>query len=72
MMNLLLLALAKLLIFNRWGILVHQQSSGTPSWDGYYNGELTPGVYVYKINYRGRSMAGPVEGEESGSITLLR
>jgi gliding motility-associated-like protein len=62
----------ELLIFNRWGILVHQQSSGTPSWDGYYNGELTPGVYVYKINYRGRSMAGPVEGKESGSLTLLR
>jgi gliding motility-associated-like protein len=62
----------ELLIFNRWGILVHQQSSGTPSWDGYYNGELTPGVYVYKINYRGRSMAGSVEGKESGSLTLLR
>jgi gliding motility-associated-like protein len=62
----------ELLIFNRWGTLVYEQRSGTPSWDGYYNGELTPGVYVYKINYRGRSMAGPVEGKESGSITLLR
>jgi gliding motility-associated-like protein len=62
----------ELLIFNRWGILVHQQSSGTPSWDGYFNGELTPGVYVYKINYRGRSMAGPVEGKESGTLTLIR
>ena len=62
----------ELLIFNRWGTLVYEQSEGTPSWDGYYNGELTPGVYVYKINYRGRSMDGAVEGKESGSITLLR
>jgi gliding motility-associated-like protein len=62
----------ELLIFNRWGTLVYEQSSGTPSWDGYYNGELTPGVYVYKINYRGRSMDGSVEGKESGSLTLLR
>ena len=62
----------ELLIFNRWGTLVYEQSAGTPSWDGYYNGELTPGVYVYKINYRGRSMAGAVEGKESGTLTLIR
>ena len=61
-----------LLIFNRWGELVHEQNSGQPSWDGYYKGELRPGVYVYKINYRGRSMAGSVEGKESGTLTLLR
>ncbi len=51
---------------------MHQQSSGRTSWDGYDNGELTPGVYVYKINYRGRSMAGSVEGKESGTLTLIR
>ena len=62
----------ELLIFNRWGTMVYEQSSGTPSWDGYYNGELTPGVYVYKINYRGRSMDGAVEGKESGTLTLIR
>ncbi len=62
----------ELLIFNRWGTLVYDQSSGTPSWDGYYNGELTPGVYVYKLNYRGQSMAGAVEGKESGTLTLIR
>ena len=62
----------ELLIFNRWGTLVYEQSAGTPSWDGYYNGELTSGVYVYKINYRGRSMAGAVEGKESGTLTLIR
>jgi len=61
----------ELLIFNRWGTLVYEQSAGTPSWDGYYNGELTPGVYVYQIYYRGRSMAGTVEGKESGTLTLI-
>jgi|GEM_PF-1205867 len=54
-------------IFNRWGELIHSES--TP-WDGSYNGEAQPiGTYIYVIEYRDDT------GEtfvEKGHFSLIR
>ncbi len=40
----------ELLIFNRWGELIHTSNNPTTGWDGYYNGmEVQSDVYVWKI-----------------------
>ena len=61
-------------IFNRWGALVYEEQSVTPSmlegWDGRYKGEdLNPSVFVYfaELKY----LDGRVEVIK-GDVTLMR
>jgi len=40
-------------IFNRWGELVYETSSGKP-WNGYYKGvPAAPGLYQYQMDIMG-------------------
>ncbi len=61
-------------IFNRWGQLVFSAKNQNETWDGKYNGELSPiGVYIWKAKYQYK-----IEGkgseihEESGTVTLIK
>ncbi|MBR9859148.1 PKD domain-containing protein [bacterium] len=39
-------------IYNRWGELLYETDSPTPSWDGYYQGaRVQQGTYFYMITY---------------------
>lgn len=57
-------------IYNRWGQLLYQSQSQTPSWDGSVNGELaSDGTYFYVLTYMDEA------GEErrfQGSFTVVR
>jgi gliding motility-associated-like protein len=57
-------------IFNRWGQLLYQSHSQTPSWDGSVNGQLaSDGTYYYILTYQDEA------GEQrrfQGSLTVVR
>ena len=60
-------------IFDRWGNMVMQSNSLTPSWDGNFNTKECPsGVYLYtfQIEYMERGKA--ISTILSGDITLIR
>jgi gliding motility-associated-like protein len=58
-----------MLIFDRWGELLFENSDPTIGWDGTYKGErCRQGVYVYLIKYR--SSIGEMI-EQKGTVTLL-
>lgn len=56
-----------LLVYNRWGALVHESSGVGKQWDGKTNGQdLSPGVYYFIVNYEitcGTSGAVEAKGE---------
>jgi gliding motility-associated-like protein len=68
---------AELMIFDRWGELVHSGKDGDAWWDGKVNGNpVQDGVYIWKVKYRfyentEHSVQSP-EYEEVGHVTLLR
>jgi gliding motility-associated-like protein len=56
-------------IFDRWGTMIYESYSQTPSWNGYYLGSVAlPGVYVYYIE-----STCPITGNiiKAGNITIL-
>jgi gliding motility-associated-like protein len=57
-------------IYNRWGQLLYQSQSQTPSWDGSVNGQLaSDGTYYYVLTYQDEA------GEQrryQGSLTVVR
>ncbi len=71
------LSTAELLIFDRWGELIHSGKDGEAFWDGKANGEpVQDGVYVWKVKYRfyedtHHTTQSP-EYEEVGHVTLIR
>lgn len=62
-----------LMIFDRWGLLVHASDDASVTWDGTFHGEAVPdGVYVWKVRYRTMTDAGAVGRELIGHVTVLR
>lgn len=57
-----------IIIFNRWGRKVYENTKYDNSWNGVNNGggELAAGVYYYVLKYNGGSK------EEKGFITLMK
>ncbi|MCD4734760.1 MAG: gliding motility-associated C-terminal domain-containing protein, partial [Bacteroidales bacterium] len=61
----------KLVIFNRWGSLVHEMNNLNDAWNGKSNGvECAEGVYfwVFECNYGANDLKKTLKG----SVTLLR
>jgi hypothetical protein len=61
----------ELVILNRWGNIVNEQTSATPAWDGKLQdgSEANDGLYFYK--YKATGLDGStLEGH--GSLTLIR
>jgi PKD repeat protein len=60
----------RLMVFDRWGLMVFETKNPAEGWDGYYRNELCPqGVYVWKVR------AVFDDGNEVvkvGDVTLLR
>jgi|GEM_PF-2154863 len=63
----------QLQIFDRWGALLYESQTPTNGWDGQHRELLmSPGVYVWRMEWTSSSCAGGSRGEEGGSITLVR
>ncbi len=58
----------KLLIFNRWGKIVYEKEPYIPANDRWDGEGLPDGTYFYIIKFQGYLS----EGEQKGSITILR
>lgn len=57
-------------IFDRWGEVIFTSKDPGSTWDGTYNGVLSPsGLYAYRVGYR---LPYQERKEVTGSITLLR
>jgi len=60
----------KMIIYNKWGIVLYESSSQDKGWDGKHNGDDQPaGVYMYiftGITFNGT----PVQ--LGGNVTLVR
>ncbi len=64
----------KMVIFNRWGVIMATLNSIEEKWDGRYKGTLcADGVYYYEAVYEeiGRDLY-PVQRKVHGSVTLVR
>jgi len=45
-------ATAKIIVWNRWGLLIYENDQYRNDWDGKYNGETVPsGTYWYNIDF---------------------
>ena len=59
-----------MLIYDRWGELIHETYDITTPWDGYYKGNLVQkGVYTYEI------MVAELNGKKHryrGHVTVVR
>ena len=57
-------------IFDRWGTMLYEEYSTTPSWDGTIGGDriASPGVYVYYIESRCATSGNMIK---TGNITIL-
>ena len=63
----------QLMIFDRWGSLVHSSQDQKEGWDGLIEGKAANfGVYVYLIQYSFEDQGEVFEQTVSGDITLLR
>jgi gliding motility-associated-like protein len=59
----------KMLIYNRWGVLVYETNSNLP-WDGKYQGEIClDGVYVWAVFYKALN---GIDQTVRGKVTLIR
>jgi gliding motility-associated-like protein len=62
---------SRLAIFNRWGVLIHEDIGFNPSWDGYIDGKLAKNdLYVWK--YSGREKCGEEEVNLTGHVVLIK
>ncbi|MBK8497291.1 MAG: gliding motility-associated C-terminal domain-containing protein [Flavobacteriales bacterium] len=62
-----------LMVFDRWGLLIHSANDPSITWDGTFGGQPVPdGVYVWKVRYRTMTDAGAVGRELIGHVTVLR
>lgn len=63
--------LKELLVFNRWGQLVHASTEPTDKWDGTYMAKTVPdGTYFYVLRWLDRCSG--ATREQRGHVTLLR
>jgi gliding motility-associated-like protein len=64
-------AQVKLVIYNRWGEKLYENTELHPEWDGTYNGKLSQsGMYYYMLSFRGKS--DNVAKNINGIIHLMR
>ena len=57
----------EVIIFNRWGDILYEQSPYTEPWDGTYNGKPVPeATYYYVINLPSHNTV------RNGPLTVLR
>lgn len=62
-----------MLIYNRWGQLVHESQNISYGWDGYVNGEpATPGTYYFTVVYKDFVVVNADRFFTRGSFTLIR
>ena len=60
----------ELLIFNRWGELIHTWRTGDPAWDGTYGGAACPiGIYAYRAEAH---FANGARSRRIGHVALVR
>ena len=60
-----------LMIFNRWGELIHETKGREPRWDGRINGAMAKNdVYVWKLS--ARLKCGWEDADFIGHVTLIR
>jgi gliding motility-associated-like protein len=61
----------RLTIFDRWGVIIHEDSGLYPSWDGKIKGEYAPNdVYVWK--YYARTKCGYEDMSQVGHVSVIR
>ena len=57
-------------VYNRWGVKIHEITSPSGFWDGYYNGkESDSGVYNFYLEF---TFGSGEKGSRKGTITLIR
>ena len=57
-------------IYNRWGVKIHEITSPSGFWDGYYNGKVSEsGVYNFHLDF---TFASSEKGSRQGTIRLIR
>jgi gliding motility-associated-like protein len=60
----------RMLIYNRWGVIIFSSTDSEIGWDGTTNGqEASPGAYVYQVNFtdsNNRSF------QRTGTLVLIR
>ncbi|HRH39735.1 MAG TPA: gliding motility-associated C-terminal domain-containing protein, partial [Flavobacteriales bacterium] len=71
------IATIELMIFNRWGELIHQGKDEKALWDGTAGGStVQDGIYQWKVKYRFYDSVDRVsmgaEQERVGHVTLLK
>jgi len=65
------LSTVHLMIFDRWGELIHETKGATPRWDGRMNGKVVKNdVYVWKV--KAQLKCGYEEVEYIGHVTVVR
>ncbi len=65
----------EIIIFNRWGTVVYKSDDPFFQWDGRdqdNNKDCSTGVYFYEARITHYTLAGPMEKQYRGSVTLLR
>ncbi|MCF8365156.1 MAG: gliding motility-associated C-terminal domain-containing protein [Bacteroidales bacterium] len=64
----------KMVIFNRWGRIVHTLENINDAWDGKINGSTAAeGVYFWECDYSARDKTGKINfHSKQGSVTLMR
>ena len=62
-----------MLIYNRWGQLVHESQNISYGWDGYVNGEpASEGTYYFTVVYKDYVVVNADRFVTRGSFTLIR
>lgn len=62
----------RLWIYNRWGSVIFYSESQENTWDGYYEGVMSPpNSYVWKIEYRPRSRPDDAFESRAGVVWVL-
>ena len=57
-------------IYNRWGVKIHEITSPSGFWDGYFNGKVSEsGVYNFHLDF---NFGSSEKGSRQGTIRLIR
>ena len=60
-------------VYNRWGARVFATTDATTGWNGKYNGKfVSPGVYVYQLEYVVVENEVPRAVQKAGTVTVVR
>jgi len=62
---------SRLVIIDRWGVMIHEALGQNPGWDGTIKGELAPND-VYQYIFTAREKCGMSDFRKVGHVTLVR